>query len=223
MIKNTFPLLVLVLLSWTACEKNEILEEEFPHREIFEVPGHQFFMRGTLDGEPIAFEHFNRDTIHVPDDVVRFGGAVPYLDAEFKMVEEGYLDPYPLTSVHLRFTWANFTPLIDILQVGSIPWHRVGTPITTEGAAYIYELERKDKFYKGTDNPDNNSFNEFTITNVELLDVGASDLLPEYQGKLYKVEGHFKTILYENFFTPTERDSVELVIDAFSVMLLDNP
>ncbi len=211
--KNKHPFLILlVLLTLFSCRQPDPEVEPFLDPQIINIPGHDFFVRGTIGGEAFAFEHISRSEYNFPSSSNIDFSSLFLLEPANPFVRDKV---YGL--LKFGFTNSSQDSLLEVLKEGSIPWYNFEDDPST-GEAYIESLEWQQSSYSSLYPSNNTQQAAFHISNIEAVEI-EGPFRNSIDGQVYKLEGSFNTMLYTT--DGLERDSVELVIEEFSALFND--
>ena len=207
-------LTVLSCCLWTACTNpNGDLMEEDPATNIIVIDGHDFVVRGDIDGEEFVIKHESSVQRNWPENTPIF--LRPTFGTHF-MLRYGGL--YPERNIHFGITRDENSLFDDVVRVGRYGWRDDSQPNQFEGEAMINQLIFGSDNMTSTVHPELNPENYFEITAITPLELD-KNLDDLYEGKLYKVEGHFAIDLdkWDN------SDHIpRLTIDYFSAIFYDD-
>jgi len=216
-IKNIIFLFSIILIL-VACNKQDFYDEENPYTEIIQIPGYEFYLKGTLGGKPIEYEHISGEEVNSPS------GSDPTSSSHAKYGTIFYKYPYeieePRSHISIGITKGTNDGLLDVVKVGRLSgWYGFTVPSDSRGEAFIQILWEKAHMTSSIGLIDTSSFNQFNITNVEMIERD-ENLSEIYEGKIYKVEGNFQTYIYDWDDNDTN-DTLKLIVEEFSGLFLD--
>lgn len=196
-----------------SCQQQEPpVLEPFLDPQIIQIPGQEFFIRGTIGGESFAIEHLSREEQNLPmSDAFDFSSMF--------IVEPA--NPFTRNKVYYSIIFGITNPqeetLAEVVRAGSLAWlKQEENPTIPE--AFVRSLEWEERNYSSLSPSNKSNSSDFHISNIELVEL-AEPWSIRFTGRMYKLEGNFQTTLYTT--NDLEQDSVELVIEEFSALFHD--
>jgi len=218
MIKSNAFFMFIFCFLLTACNKDDdFFVEEDPASNIIKINGHDFLIKGDIDGEEFVINHESNVQLNSPVNDDQSSSGRPFFGTYFRIEYPGEL---PETEIQLGITENGDSKFEDVVKVGTYGWYGFDLPSTSVGEAFINDITFKDDramtsaIYPSNSNPD--TYLEITsITPLE-LDENLDEI---YSGKLYKVEGHFAVNLdkWDN-----SGEAPLLTVEYFSAIFYDN-
>jgi hypothetical protein len=214
---NVFFVFILCCLL-TACNKeDDFLVEENPTSNIIDTDGHDFLIRGDIDGEEFMITHESNVQLNSPVNDDMSSSARPFFGTWFRIKHPGKLKEMDIL---FGITENGDSKFEDVVQVGTYGWYGFDVPSQSVGEAFVKGITFKEDramtsaTWPHSSNPDNH----FEITSITPLELD-KNLDEIYSGKLYKVEGNFAVDLdkWDN-----SGDTPRLTIDYFSAIFYDN-
>jgi len=217
MIRTNIFFIFLLCFLLTACNKNDdFLTEENPSTKVIEMDGHDFIIKGDIDGEDFVIHHESTVQYNSPVNDDQSNSGRPFFGSSFTIEDSGP----ELYKVHIVFglTENGNTKFEDIFRVGTYDWFNHSYPTQSVGEATINQLIFNGYDMTNSTIPDNNPNNYFEITSITPLELDIN-LDEVYSGKLYKVEGHFAIDLEK---WDNSGDTPRLTVEYFSAIFYDN-
>lgn len=204
---------LFLLLFATACESDQNLVDFRPVTEVTTPEGYEFFIRGSIGGEPFELGHLSRDENNRPSNDGQSSSAHPFFGTNFVQRDERIDLVFGITELGSDL----FT---DIVREGSLSWYGYEVPSDSRREAFIANFFWKGNFYLGPlGQAASQETNVFNITGIELLPLGGK-ISEDFEGRLYRVSGNFRTVL-DNADT-REEEEIEMIIDEFSAIFYDD-
>lgn len=215
-IKNIIFIFSLILI-FATCNKQDFFDEANPYTEIIQIPGYEFYLKGTLAGEAIEFKHLSKEEYNRPTGTDPTSSAHPKYGTLFANdpleIEE------PRYHISIGITKGRNDGLLDVVKEGSLSgWYGFHIPSDSRGEAFV-QLGWEEKNMTSSIQPDTSSFNQFNITDIEMIDLD-ENLSEIYRDKIYKVTGNFQTYIFDWDDNDTN-DTVKLIVDEFVGLFRD--
>ena len=222
--KNIILYSLLVLLSFGCVKEN--FEQSFSDLGTAQtdIGGNQFYIQGSLDGEPFEIRHGNGTERNISS--FSFWFDPPFHQHSFSTNFYKYtLDARESTIINIDITRDSTTTLEEVLTVGEYNWFDGEFSTVLINGELIYkpsvgEIYHSRFLFSGEDYTPINAdpFNKFELTAFEKLPPSDEYLLAgsSYDGNLYKITGKFQSKL----IAPDESE-VELIVDNFTAFILD--
>jgi len=209
---NAYFLLVVCCLLAACNYGDDFLVEEDPVFTSINIDGHDFEIRGDIDGEEFLLKHESSIQYNSPTN---FDELYSYCGTAFRLDYPGEL-PETLIVFGLTIKNAKFE---DVVQPGTYSWFDFALSNQSVGQAVVENVTfGSNRDMTNLPLADFNPDNYFEITSVTPLELD-ENLEEIYTGKIYNVEGHFAIDLdkWDN-----SGESPRLTVEYFSAIFYDD-
>lgn len=214
---NVFFMATLCIL-FVSCQKEEPLVETDPASEIIDIDGHDFLIKGDIDGEAFVINHVSNVERNSPSSEDTSDSGRPFFGTWFGIKYPGKL---PETEIRFGITENGDSRFEDVVQVRTYDeWYGFNVPSQSVGEVFVHSITFKEdramtsSIWASSSNA--NSYFEITsITPLE-LDENLDEI---YSGKLYKVEGRFAVDLDK---WNNSGETPRLTVEYFSAIFYDD-
>ena len=214
---NVFFMLILGCLLIACNKEDNFLVEENPTSNIIDIDGHDFLIKGDIDGEEFLITHQSNVQLNSPVNDDMSSSGRPFFGTWFRIAYPGEL---PEIDILFGITENGDTKFEDAVQVGIYDFYGFDAPSQSVGEAFVKgitfnnDIAMTSATYPYNTNPDFH----FEITSITSLDLD-ENLEDIYSGKLYKVEGNFAVDLdkWDN-----SGETPRLTVEYFSAIFYDN-
>jgi hypothetical protein len=216
MMKSNVFFIAFLCVLFAGCQKEEPLFETDPASKIIDIDGHDFIIRGDIDGEKFVINHVSNVELNTPvnDDMTSSGR--PFFGTWFRIEYPGQL---PETEILFGITENGDSKFEDVVQVRTYSWYGFNVPSQSVGEAFVNDITfKEDRAMTSATVTANAPDNYFEITSITPLELD-ENLDEIYSGKLYKVEGRFGVDLEK---WDNSGEAPRLTVEYFSAIFYDN-
>ena len=218
MIKSNIIFAFLLCCLFMACNtEDDLFVEQDPASNIIDIDGHDFLIRGNIDGEVFEIKHESNVQLNSPANDDMSSSARPFFGTWFRINYPGEL---PEANILFGITENGDSKFEDVVKVGTYGYYGFDVPTESVGEVFVNNLTfKEDRSMTSATWPSNSDpDNYFEITAITPLELD-ENLDEIYSGKLYKVEGHFAVYLdkWDN-----SSEFPRLTVDYFSAIFYDN-
>jgi len=217
---NTYLIYIaMILIGLTSCESDEVPLDTTPTKTLVDFLEHDLYIRGTLDGVDFEVVHQDIDSYNANLNYNATTNIHPdaFFGSSFVLDDEQSSNYYQ-TLYTFGISKEEDSQFEEVVKVGKYSWYDYWNDVTAEGNALAsYHELGDDMFWSKMPPSEPNTEDYFEITAITPIAID-EDLLPEYEGKLYVVEGNF-AIDIQSF---AGARSSRLVVESFSALFYDD-
>ena len=216
---TTFKIIFLALcvLILGSCQFDEPGIETSPTETIIHLLEHEFVIRGNIDGEEFEIKHEGFDNFNTPNNGEPiFFHTNDYFGTSF-IVDTPENRNFFLSRFVFGISKDDSAQFDDVMKIGRYSWYDRWNGITNQGNALVHydpDHNTNDQLWSNAFPRERNPDDYFEITNITLIET-SENLSSNYEGNLYKVEGHFEVDMQD--FT---QENSRLKVDYFSAIFV---